>query len=131
MSAPHVSIVTSTTDAPLDGTKDWWNSSLAANAAANDSTMSAVFHCHGWLVPGAGRAHARQSNMPRMAYSVRCPALRMRKCAREIPAGEMWGINHRRIGVMNRAVWLAEPMSVDMRKMTSAHRSAGSQYLSR
>src|ERR1035437_9554111 len=77
IAAPTVSIATSTGEGVRDGTKFWWNSSLAA--IRNAITIAIVAHRADH--PRSSARTARNASAPRMAYSIRWASFRITKCS--------------------------------------------------
>ena len=68
---------------------------------------------------------ARAESSARMAYSVKCAALRIRKCARASLSSEMPGNNQSSSGRMMRDVFSAENSPVEAKKMKASQRMSG------
>ena len=68
---------------------------------------------------------ARLARNARMAYSVKCPAFRVRKCTAANRASLRLGKSHNSMGRTTVEVLAAENSSVDANEMKSIHNTSG------
>src|ERR1039457_3642281 len=117
IAAPTVSIATSTGEGVRDGTKLWWNSSLAA--IRNAITIAIVAHRADH--PRSSARTARNASAPRMAYSVRWASFRITKCSgSNFSGGSGWPMSAAMIVWITDPVCCAEKASVDAEKPSVA-----------
>ena len=74
---------------------------------------------------------ARHSSAAKIAYSVKCAALRTKNWTCAIAAAEMFGFNQRNNGPMMRDVCAAENKSVDPINISASQQPTGSQYFTK
>src|SRR6478736_5600661 len=72
---------------------------------------------------------AHQSNIAKMAYSVRCAPLRTTRTTRHSVSSEISGTSQRTTGSMIREERWTDFLSPEAEKITKAQSTTGSQYL--
>lgn len=123
---PAVSMPTSTTDAVRVETKDWWNSSPAAQRASTITAKKDHRHFHNEIeLP----RNVRNSKRPKTKYSMTCPAFLITTCIRLNSWDEILGIKRPKTISNHENVFSEENVSVDIQKMMAIQNTTGSQYL--
>ena len=126
MIPPAASMPTSITEAVRVETKDWWNSSLAAQSTTTPTAKKDHRQFHGGVEP---RRKARNSKRPKIKYSMICALFLINACIKSTPWDEIWGTKKRRTGSTNEYVFCEENVPVDIQKIKHIPKITGSQYL--
>ena len=125
---PVASMPTSTREADLEETNDWWNSSLTAYNTIPIIAYIVHLGCHCWIV---WPRKARKKRIPRKKYSATCPVFLNRPWIMSNWCGARPGKKKLRTGTIIREVWSDESIPVDIQKITPIQRITGSQYLTK
>ena len=121
-----MSMPTSTGEAERVGTKDWWNSSIAAQSMTTIKEKKDHRQFHDAVEPPR---RARNPNRPRIKYSVTWPAFLINVWIQAASSDEIPGIRKGRIFSTKRDVFSAENVSVENQNIKDIHKITGSQYL--
>jgi len=123
---PAMSMPTSTAEASRVATKDWWNSSLAAQTTTIMTAKKDHRQLKGAIEP---LRKARNSKSPRIKYSMACADFLLNVCINSKSWDEIWGLRKRRIVSTKENVFCEENVSVDIQKIKHIQKITGSQYL--
>lgn len=121
-------MATSTADAVRLETKDWWNSSLAAQRTTMMTAKRGHRQLHDEVEPPR---NVRNSKRPKTKYSVTCPAFLINTCMKTILWDGILSAKKRSNISIQEKVFCEENVSVDIQKIKHIQRITGSQYLVR